>query len=163
MDTASDEGLFRRVPELRCLEHMAAGALLGACFEVLVALNTLTMEGVSPTDHFAAFDLVGLMTIKTTLRKILSLGQGLVTVATGAQGFAFVAGVMVAIDTGGPVAVGRGVRVVVEEDFAGCRVEHQPDGGFWGGLREGGVTDDGNEQQVDRETIGNQQLSLGSH
>jgi hypothetical protein len=55
------------------------------------------------------------------------------------------------------------VNIVVEEDFTGGGVKHQPDGGFGGYLGEGGVADDGNEQKVYRETIGNQQLSLGSH
>jgi hypothetical protein len=145
------------------LKHVATGALIRTGLELFVALNTLSMEGVSSTEHFASFNLVGFVAVETAGRKAFSFRRSLVAVAAGARGFLFIAGVMVTIDAGGPVSAGRSVRIVVEEDFSGRGVEHQPDRGFWGGLGKGGKTDDGNEQEMDRETIGYQQLPLGSH
>jgi hypothetical protein len=142
---------------------VTARAILRAGFELLVTLNALAVKGVSPTDHFAVLDLVGVMTFEARLREGLALGRLLVTVAAGTQGFLLVAGMVVTVHAGGTIAAGRGMYIVVEEDFTGGGVEHQPDGGFGGCLGEGGVADDGNEQKVERETIGNQQLSLGSH
>jgi hypothetical protein len=121
------------------------------------------MEGVSPTECLAAFNLVGFMAVETARRKALSFRRGLVAVSAGEGRLVFIAGVMVTIDAGGPISAGRSVRIVVKEDFSGRGVEHQPDRGFWRGLGEGCKTDDGNKQEMDRETIGYQQLPLGSH
>jgi hypothetical protein len=142
---------------------VTAGTLFWARLKFRVTLDALAVEGVATADHLAAFDLIRIVTFKTTGWEGFAFGRCLVAVTASAQGFSFVAGVVMAIHTGGTVTAGRRVGVVVKEDFPCHRLVHQSDGCFRGCLGKGGVTDDGNEQQMNSETIGDQQLSLGSH
>ena len=139
------------------------GATAWACAELFMASNALLMKRISFVGILGILDIGCIMAIQAAFRDDPLLGIGQVTLAACNQRSIIIRGMVVTIETVKGKAIYRGVGLVVEKDFTGIGLIHQPDGLFRGRDRKCGIAYNGNDQELDRHAVNDQTVLLGSH
>ena len=139
------------------------GATARACAELFMAPNALLMKCISFVGILGILDIGCIMATQAAFRNDPLLGVGQVTLAACDQCGIIIRGMVVTIETIKGIAIDRGVGLVVEKDFTGIGLIHQPDGLFRGRDRKCGIAYNGNDQELDRHAVNDQTVLLGSH
>jgi hypothetical protein len=134
---------------------------LGALAILLVALDALGMESIGALHDLGVLDLgfIG-VAIQTGFRNFASHRSWGVTHAAGDR-FDLLATVgMVAVRACQRIALDGGMGLVVKKNLSSIGVIHQSDRflGRWD--REGGVTDNSDQQELDRHAVHDQTVLL---
>jgi hypothetical protein len=136
----------------RELQYMALGAVgrsgLGALAELFVASNALLVKGVGTFGIFGILHVRGIMTFQTifgndALLRIIGMAATAIH-----NGHFIIGGVVVAIVAGQTITAVRGVRLMIEEHFAGIGLIHNANGLVGRFDWKSGVTYDRNYKQM---------------
>ena len=99
---------------------------LRPCLKLLMTFDALLVKCIRPSGHLRILDLVFIVAVQAAFRLGTVISRRLMALTAGNQCAVVFAGMMVAVKAGCPVAGCIAVGVMIEKDFAGIGLVHDP-------------------------------------